>query len=173
MEQSVKNCIKESVKSFNLPRYDAIPDVGLYLEQVTRYICDYLEPLEISITTSMVGNYVKKGLIANPVRKLYSREQVAYLIFIAVAKTVLSLEDIQLLIGLQRKTYSPKVAYDYFCREFKNVLDFVFDLKNTLQEVGSEHSDERIMLRNTIITVAYKVYLDKCFSVLAKEEEHL
>ena len=173
MEQSMKMNIKAAVETFDLPQYDTIPDVGLYLEQVTRYVCDCLAPLEITITTSMVGNYVKKGLISNPVKKLYSREQIAYLIFIAVAKTVLSLEDIQLLIGLQKKTYSPKVASDYFRKEFKNVLDFVFDLKDTLQEVGSEQSDERIMLRNTIITVAYKVYLDKCFSVLAREGQRM
>ena len=167
MEQKIKQEILRSVQDFKLPQYEQIPDVGLYLEQTTKYISEYLQPLDkISITGSMVSNYVKKGLIKNPVKKQYNREQIAFLIFIAVAKTVLSLEDIQLLIDLGIASYSPQKAYGYFCREFENVLHFVFGLKDTLDEVGSENTDEKVMLRNTIITLAYKIYLDKCFAAL-------
>lgn len=170
MEQSRKESIAASIRDFKLPDYHDIPDVGLYLEQVSRYISDDLSPLEISITNSMISNYVKKGLIANPVKKLYGREQIAYLMFIAIAKTVLSLEDISLLISLQKKSYPPEVAYGYLCREFENVLFFVFGLKDTLEEVGRDHTDEKTMLRNTIITVAHKVYLDKYFAALHDKE---
>jgi len=170
MQQSRKESIAVSIRHFSLPTYQDIPDVGLYLEQVSRYISEYLSPLEISITNSMVSNYVKKGLITNPVKKQYCREQVAYLMFIAAAKTVLSLEDISLLISMQKKSYSPEVAYSYFCREFENVLFYVFGLKDTLEEVGKDHTDEKTMLRNTIITVAHKVYLDKYFAALHEKE---
>lgn len=167
MEQSVKQAMAHSVEEFKLPKYEEIPDVGLYLEQTTKYISEFLKPMEnISITGSMVSNYVKKGLIKNPVKKQYNREQIAFLIFIAVAKTVLSLEDIQLLIDLGIRSYSPQKAYGYFCREFENVLHFVFGFKDTLEEVGSENTDEKVMLRNTIITLAYKIYLDKCFAAM-------
>ena len=87
MKQETKLAIAASVRDFCLPRYNEIPNVGLYLEQTTKYICEYLAPLgEFSLTSSMISNYVKKGLIANPVKKQYSREQIAYLFFIAVAK---------------------------------------------------------------------------------------
>jgi len=170
MEEIKKQTIAASIRHFKLPDYHDIPDVGLYLEQVSRYISEYLSPLEISITNSMISNYVKKGLIANPVKKQYDREQIAYLMFIAVAKTVLRLEDISLLISLQKKAYPSEVAYGYLCREFENVLFFVFGLKNTLEEVGKDHTDEKAMLRNTIITVAHKVYLDKYFAALHEKE---
>ncbi|MBQ8869227.1 MAG: DUF1836 domain-containing protein [Oscillospiraceae bacterium] len=167
MERSINEKIAASIRDFKLPDYDTIPDVGLYLEQTVRFIAEYLEPLpSISITSSMVGNYVKKGLIANPVKKLYDREQIAYLIFIAVAKTVLSLEDIQLLINLQKQSYDSKTAYQYFVNEFINVLYYIFGLKDRLDEVGEKNSDEKTMLRNTIITVAHKIYLDKCFAAI-------
>ena len=167
MDQNIKNKIAASVRDFSLPSYDTLPDMGLYLEQTTRYIAEHLEPLgSISITSSMIGNYVKKGLIPSPVKKQYSRDQIAYLIFIAIAKTVLSLEDIQLLIQMQKKVYSERVAYEYFCQEFENVLAFVFGLKDSLDEVGVDHTDEKTMLRNTIITVAHKIYLDKNFSAI-------
>lgn len=167
MEQLIKDAIKASVQNFKLPTYEEIPDVGLYLEQTAQYVADRLAPLQnISITPSMISNYVKQGLIESPVKKLYRREQIASLFFIATAKTVLSLEDIQVLIRLQRQTYDTKTAYKYFSQEFENILFFIFDLKDTLDQVGSETSDEKTMLRNTIITVVHKVYLNKCFYAL-------
>lgn len=169
MEQTIKDVIKMSVKDFRLPRYEEIPDVGLYLEQTAYCLTECLKPLDIVVTGSMISNYVKRGLVKNPVKKLYGREQIAYLLFIAVAKNVLSLEDIQLLIRVQRAIYTPEVAYNYFCRELENILQLVFGLKNTLDEVGMEHTDAKVMLRNTIITAAHKVYLDKSLAVVREK----
>ena len=162
MKETTKEIIQNSINGFSLPRYNDIPNVGLYLEQVVKYISEYLEPLEsFSLTSSMVSNYVKKGLVENPVKKQYNREQIARLFFIAVAKNVLTMEDIRLLFEMQHETYEAKRAYDYFCNEFENVLQFVFGLKGNLDTVGSDSNDTKTMLRNTIIAVAYKVYLDK------------
>ena len=167
MEQAVKDAIKASVQAFKLPRYEEIPDMGLYLDKTVKYVSEHLASLQsISLTPSMVSNYVKQGLLEKPVKKLYHREQIAYLFFIATAKTVLSLEDIQILIRLQRKTYRAETAYQYFCREFENILFFIFGLKDSVEEVGVDSTDEKTMLRNTIITVAHKVYLDKYFCAL-------
>ena len=167
MEQLLKEAIKASVQNFRLPTYEEIPDVGLYLEQTAQYVADRLAPLQsVSITPSMVSNYVKQGLIESPVKKLYYRDQIAYLFFIAAAKTILSLEDVQTLIRLQKQTYDTKTAYRYFSQEFENILFFIFGLKDNLDTVGSENSDEKAMLRNTIITVAHKVYLNKSLRAL-------
>ena len=172
MKQNLKKEIAETIADFRLPRYEEIPEVGLYLEQTAKYIADYLAPLEdITITSSMISNYVKKGLITNPVRKQYSRDQIAYLMFVAVAKTVLSMEDIGLLFEMQKKVYTAQRAYNYFCLEFENVLFYVFGIKDSLDTVGSDHTDEKQMLRNTIITVAHKIYLDKFFTRI-HEDKH-
>lgn len=172
MKQSTKDEIRNSIKDFSLPRYNDIPNVGLYLEQVVKYISGYLEPLgNFSLTNSMVSNYVKKGLIANPVKKQYDRDQIAYLFFIAVAKNVLSMEDIRLLFELQRKIYGEKKAYDYFCNEFENVLSYVFGMKENLDTVGHDVNDTKDMLRNTIIAVSYTIYLDKYFAAFHSEKE--
>ena len=167
MKAKTREKIAEPARIFHLPRYEDIPDVGLYLEQTVKYINAYFDSFDsMNLTASMVSNYVKRGLIANPVKKRYDRTQIAYLFFIATAKTVLSLEDIQSLITLQKGTYDAETAYQYFCREFENILFFIFGLKDTLDEVGVDSNDEKAMLRNTIITVAHKVYLDKCFRAL-------
>lgn len=163
--------ISQSIQDFHLPRYNQIPNVGLYLDQVTKYICEYLAPLqENAITGSMISNYVKKGLLSNPVKKQYSRDQIAYLMFIALAKSVLSLDSLTLLIRLQQRTYSTERAYEYLCNEFENILQHVFGLKQEIDTVGIDSTDEKFMLRATIITIAHKIYLEKCFAAMTAEE---
>lgn len=171
MTQEMKDRMMETVRDFRLPRYDEIPNVGLYLEQVTKYIRDCLAPLEaVNITSSMISNYVKRGLVENPVKKQYNRNQIAYLIYIAVAKTVLSLDNIRILFDMQEETYDTKTAYDYFCTELENMIFYVFGLKDSLGTEDSEVTDEKMMLRNTIITVAYQTYQNMCFSALQSEQ---
>ena len=123
MDDAIRQEYQDQIRDLRLPRYEQIPNVGLYLEQAAKYISEYLAPLgDMALTGSMISNYVKKGLLASPVKKQYSREQICYLFFIAVAKTVMSMEDIRLMIRLQKEQYTPQKAYDYFCTELENAL---------------------------------------------------
>ncbi|MGN0995973.1 MAG: DUF1836 domain-containing protein [Candidatus Ventricola sp.] len=158
------------IEHFRLPAYYEIPDVGLYLEQTAKYITDYLGPIQDTpMTGSMISNYVKKGLIKSPVRKQYNREQIAQLIFIAVAKMVMSMDDLHLMLDIQQRTYPSQVAYDYFRQELGSTLDAVFGLRSEPDAADANATDEKIMLRNMIITAAHRVYLDKLFAVLRAE----
>lgn len=151
-------------KDFKLPRYRALPSHGLYLEQTAQYINDILAPLECTaLTSSMISNYVKKGLIQNPIRKLYSTDQIAYLITITIIKKVLPLENIQTLFQMQKEIYEVPVAYDYFCDELENVLQYVYQEKEQMDEIGTSSTQLKTMLRNTIISVAHIIYLNECF----------
>ena len=72
MEKEMSSMI-ENIEGFRLPRYEQIPNVGLYLEQVVRYVNAHLAPLgESELTSSMVSNYVKQGLIPSPIKKAYT-----------------------------------------------------------------------------------------------------
>lgn len=169
MDQKTKEEILTSIRNFSLPRYDEIPNVGLYLEQTSKYISEYISRLgDFALTGSMISNYVKKGLLESPVKKQYDRHQICYLFFISIAKTVLSIEDIHLMIQLQKQSYQPRVAYDYFCTELENVVQFVFGLKENLDTVGTNNADTKILLRNTIIAVAHKAYLDNYLKCLKR-----
>ena len=171
MKQETKQQIRESIRDFRLPRYNEIPNVGLYLEQATKYVAEYLAPLgEYTLTPSMISNYVKKGLIANPVKKQYGREQIAYLFFIAMAKSVLSLDALTGFIKLQQQTYSLPKAYDYFAEEFENLLQFTFELKDFMETVGEDNTDEKRLLYTCIVAAVQKVYLEKCLEAIANEE---
>lgn len=157
--------MKTIIQGFHLPRYQDLPNMGLYLEQTTKYINHFLAPLGcIEITSSMISNYVKKGLIPSPVKKQYYADQIAYLFFISIAKQVLSMENITALSERQRKTYPLQVAYDYFCVELENMLYFVFGLSDTVEEVGVTQTHEKNMLRSLIIAAAQIIYLDRCLA---------
>ncbi|VYU39029.1 Uncharacterised protein [Collinsella aerofaciens] len=66
------------LNALSLPRYDQLPNVTLYRDQVIEYIDLWMEPLSICveqsvITPSMINNYVKVGLVPAPVKKQYGR----------------------------------------------------------------------------------------------------
>lgn len=170
MNQDMKKEMTAPIRDFHLPRYQEIPEVGLYLEQTAKYIAGYLEPLQdISITGSMISNYVKKGLIASPVKKQYSRDQIAYLIFIAICKSVLSLDALDAFLQLQRQSYPLQRAYDYFVREFESLLLFTFELTETADMFPETSSDGKRLLYTCIIAAVQKVYLEKYLEALTEE----
>ena len=121
--------MKFSARDYRMPRYKEIPNVGLYLEQTVKYINECLAPIEISITPSMLSNYVKKGYIDRPVKKQYYADQIAYAIYIVIIKQVLSMDNIASLFVLQKATYTLPVAYDYFCSELEKTLVAIFEDK--------------------------------------------
>ncbi len=164
--------LKETVSGFRLPRYDEIPDAGLYLEQVTQYINGFLLPVGCAeITPSMISNYVKKGFIESPQKKQYHADQIAYLMFIAITKNVLSLENIVALFQMRKLRYTLPMAYDYFCIELENMVEFVFGNKERPDEnLGLTHSEEKEFLRSVLISVSHSMYLSACFSFMKETE---
>ncbi|MBE6950552.1 MAG: DUF1836 domain-containing protein [Ruminococcaceae bacterium] len=169
METKLKRQMAESIRGFRLPRYAEIPTVGLYLEQTIKYINGFLAPLGcLELTGSMVSNYVKKGLIPAPVKKQYYPEQISYLFFVAIAKNLMSMENIDLLISIQRNSYTLPVAYDYMCRELENMLAFFFGLKDTVEDIGITESDEKTLLRGLISSAANVIYLHSYFEQVRK-----
>lgn len=161
MEQQSKEKVLQIIKNFQLPAYRDIPELGLYLDQTVKYINTIYESLpNLEITSSMVSNYVKQGIIERPIKKCYSRDQICYLIFIVIAKTVCSMDDIKLLFNEQNKAYPAEIAYEYLRLELDNVLSYVFGLKDTIDHVGTTNTLTKTLLRNTIMSVSYKVFLD-------------
>lgn len=76
------------------------------------------------------------------------------------------MEDISLLIDVQRSSYTLPVAYDYFCGEMENNLFFNFGLKDTIEILGETESDEKVLLRNLICSAANVIYMNACLREL-------
>ena len=167
MEKKIEDALAASVGTFRMPRYAELPDVGLYLEQTTKYVNYVFKPLACDeITGSMIRNYVKMGLVANPVKKQYGANQIAHLLCITLLKQVMSLDHISQLFARQKSVYTDPIAYDYFCTELENILYFRFGLKGTVDSVGVTSSVEKDMLRSAIIAVSHIIYLNACFEHL-------
>lgn len=156
------------VADFHLPRYRELPDIGLHLEQVTRYVDRYVPG---TVTGSMVSNYVKQKIIPGPVKKSYFPETLAYLIFVSYIKNVMSMEDIRLMMAVQKNSYDLAVAYDYFCDEFENLLQYICGLKEAPAHIGRTHSAEKELLRTALLSITYKVYLDQYLNLIRAGEE--
>ncbi|MGN1163414.1 MAG: DUF1836 domain-containing protein, partial [Candidatus Ornithospirochaeta sp.] len=114
----------------------------------------------------MISNYVKKKLVPNPVKKQYSRESIAILLFIASAKTVVSLDDIQTLLSLVRKNFGSEESYEFFRREFSIVLGEVFGFDGGKRDENETGRLEKELLGNILVTVTNKIYIDMAFSFL-------
>ena len=102
MKESIKEKLAEPIRNFRLPRYRELPDVGLYLEQVVRYVNRYMILDGNELTASMVSNYVKQKLIPGPVKKSYGSDAIAYLLFLSYTKMVVPLGDIHFMIDIQK-----------------------------------------------------------------------
>ncbi len=92
------------MENYNLPAWDNIPNLGLYMEQVLVLLQQYLDYLppelreEQFITAATINNYVRKKIMPVPVKKRYYRKHIAYLIIILTLKHSLSIALIQKLI---------------------------------------------------------------------------
>jgi len=171
MNQQLKEELAGTVRNFKFPEYREIPNVGLYLEQVTKYVSEYIEPLTgITITGSMISNYVKQKLLANPVKKMYYREQIAYVLFIAIAKSVLSLDNIKSLILMQQECCGTQEAYEYFCSVMEHYLRDVFELETKPDDPENKtiaddaNRDNRELLCKLVIAISNKIYMESYFS---------
>ena len=169
MDHTVREQLVNTVRAFHLPRYAQITDVGLYLEQVTRFVNTYLRQIGAAeITPSMVSNYVKQKTIPGPVKKAYGSVSIAYLVFVSLVKNVLSMEDIRLLESVQRSMYDEVQAYDYFCAEFEGVLRSVFADGPLPPLPGGDDAQAagKAVLRTAVLTSVQKIYLDQYLSIL-------
>ena len=102
-------------------------------------------------------------------KKLYGRDHIAYLFFIAVAKSVLSLDALTGFIKLQQQTYTLPKAYDYFVEQLEQLLFFTFEITDTIEIVGEDNTDEKRLLFTCMVSAVQKVYLEKCLEAIAKE----
>lgn len=154
-----------NMQRFKLPRYDDLPEIPLYREQVISYIEGVFEPLSCCvegpwITPSMVNNYVKAGLVPPPVKKLYGKDQLALLVAICIFKQVLSMSAIEHLFKIQRITYRNDIAYNYTVTEVTNSLSAAFTSTfETSEDSAKLVTRESLLVRSAAIAFASRCYL--------------
>ena len=122
---------QEQVMKIHIPRWNELPDLDLYLDQVVNYVERCLGQYKVNkedkiITKTMINNYVKQGIMPAPEKKKYSRSHIAYLIVICVLKQVYSISDIGKLISLTIQYFELSKAYNRFCANLEVSIKNVF-----------------------------------------------
>ena len=113
--------------NYNYPKWEEIPEIDLYLDQVLLYVNKVCSPFitetDKGLTASMVNNYVKHGYLTKPEKKKYQRQQIARLIAITTLKSVFSIQEIaQTLNTLQTETNSEQL-YNAFVDYMNEGID--------------------------------------------------
>lgn len=90
--------------SFETVEISDIPDIDLYMDQVTTFIDTKLSCYKRSaddkvLTKTMINNYAKGKLFPPPQKKKYTRNHIMLLIIIYHLKSILSINDIYLLLS--------------------------------------------------------------------------
>ena len=161
------NNYAEKIQSLHIPRWEELPSIDLYLDQVVTLIDKFLLPYlgneddSILITKTMINNYVKQGIIKPPEKKKYNKEHIACLFVICSLKTVYSISNISDLIDVGINKFKIDSSYNKFCTLFEYALKSIF--KNKRIEFPSTNIKEQILLQNVIQSVAYKIYVEKTF----------
>ena len=81
-----------------------IPDISLYMDQVTTFMNERLagtrhDTDEVVVTKTMINNYAKNRLLPAPVKKKYSRNHILMLILIYYYKNVVTFSEIEELFS--------------------------------------------------------------------------
>ena len=110
-----------------LPDWEQLPPLDLYMDQVILLLRRYLAPLsgdaEKSITASIINNYVRMRIIPPPVKKKYSRVHMAELIVLCTLKRSLSIACVRRLLPAQHEEKAVRELYEAFLFQFRQVRD--------------------------------------------------
>lgn len=98
------NSILASISRIDYIKPDDIPNIDLYMDQVTTFMDTQLQsskrfPDDKILTKTMINNYAKNHLLPSPDKKKYTKEHLLMLIFIYYFKSILSITDIQALLS--------------------------------------------------------------------------
>ncbi|MEG1500942.1 MAG: DUF1836 domain-containing protein [Clostridiales bacterium] len=155
------------IGDFHCPRYEELPKIPLYKEQVIQYIEETFKPLNLDpeeklLTPTMLNNYVKQKIVSPPKNRKYDERHIAYLIVVCLLKQAYSLREICQLITIQIKTAPIEQAYDFFCVELENALSFVFK-ENKAMEPNSAKTItlQSELVRSVAISLSYKLFIQR------------
>lgn len=137
MSDHTKKALNAILKEFSELDYvhpEDIPNIDLYVDQVTTFIESQLGSLkrtedEKILTKTMINNYTKNHVLPSPDKKKYSKDHILTLILVYYFKSFLSIKDIQSLLG--------PVTDKYFGTESE--LSF-YDLYDELVALGNGQS---------------------------------
>ncbi len=161
--------------AFRCPRWAELPEIELYMDQLTGYINQVFAPLTGQeegpvLTKAMVNNYVKQRVIGRPTNKKYNKEQLAQLIAICALKQVFSIPDICVLLHIAMSVGDPGMTYDRFCQALEDALARAFQGKEPLP-ASQQTSQLRMLVHRAALAWAGKVYVKQYIEYLWEQHK--
>lgn len=151
----------EAARQYHCPRWNELPDVPLYMDQVVEIIRKVLDIFsdgeEPVITAPMINNYVRQKIIDPLVNKKYVRDHVSELIVISLFKRSFSMQEIKDVIHAIMDEYGIEEGYDLFCTELEEFMRISF---------VSDGSDITIARKGESAEVIMRLGLTALFSKL-------
>ncbi len=157
-----------------------MPNIDLYMDQVTTFMEDHLEhckryPDDKILTKTMINNYAKNRLLPPPDKKKYSKDHMLFLVFIYYFKNILSIRDIQTLLGPMTERYFKNESgkdmtwlynqiMDKEPAQSKHVAEEIQQLSEnakTFYEDEPADEQEYLQLLTIIALLSYDVYQKK------------
>lgn len=101
-EEQIRAII-EGLKRTDYIKPDELPNIDLYMDQVTTFMDKHLESSkryseDKLLTKTMINNYTKNNLLPSPAKKKYSKDHMYLLIYIYYMKNILSISDIKSIL---------------------------------------------------------------------------
>lgn len=153
--ENLLKSILESLGRIEHIKLEDIPNIDLYMDQVTTFMDKQLKNTTRNpegdkiLTKTMINNYAKNDLLPPPVKKKYSKEHIVLLIFIYYYKGILSISDIQTLLKPLTERYFH--------------TDGSLSLGDIYEEVFSLEKDEVADLQKNIVrkfTISQETFQD-------------
>lgn len=154
-------------------RWEEIPDIDLYMDQVLSYMTRQHAGLELneSLTAAMINNYMKKDLLPRANGKKYNRDHVVYLTAICLLKQVLSVADTGCLLKAQIRERSQEEIQNFY-RKYTEMMDEEFNSVARQVRLSDETPDKET-LSDTALRLAISSYAQKlaCEQILGSLKE--
>jgi len=154
--------------TLNLPKWDELPTLDLYMDQVISLLKQYLSfyPEELGgekvITQSVINNYVRLKVIPPPVKKRYARIHLAYLIMIGCLKPTLSISYIQKMVPLELNEEQVSRLYDDFVDMFHTSCGmFIGQISKAAEHVLDPEDSSETSVSTFVCTTALTAGLAK------------
>lgn len=174
------NSILESVSRIDHIRPEDIPNIELYMDQVTTFMDEHLKvskrySQDKILTKTMINNYAKNHLLPAPEKKKYSKEHLLLLVFIYYFKNIISIGDIETMLNPITEKYFKKDGkiglQEIYSRVFGMEKEQIEKLKESLAEEYEvsqkpfanvdEEDRELLNLFSFICTLSFDIYVKK------------
>ena len=117
------------LRSINYVQPGEVPNIELYMDQVTKFMDEYLESSkrfsdDKLLTKTMINNYTKNDLLPSPEKKKYTKDHMYMLLFIYYLKNILSISDTKAILKPLTENFFNKKDID-----FEDIYKGIFDLE--------------------------------------------